>query len=69
MVETVKVKFSSWALSHVEKINLQGQADDTETQTGADLEHNQSWDFPGGPGVKIPYIQCRGHVFDTWSGN
>ena len=25
--------------------------------------------FPGGPGVKTPCSQCRGHGFDPWSGN
>ena len=27
------------------------------------------WDFPGGPVVKTPYFQCRGHKFNPWSGN
>ena len=26
-------------------------------------------DFPGGPVVRIPHFQCRGHKFDPWSGN
>ena len=26
-------------------------------------------DFPGGPVAKIPYSQCRGPVFNPWSGN
>ena len=26
-------------------------------------------DFPGGPVVKTPCFQCRGHRFDSWSGN
>ena len=26
-------------------------------------------DFPGGPVVKTPSSQCRGHRFDPWSGN
>ena len=26
-------------------------------------------DFPGGPVVKTPCSQCRGHGFDPWSGN
>ena len=25
-------------------------------------------DFPGGPVVKTPSSQCRGHGFDPWSG-
>ena len=25
--------------------------------------------FPGGPGAKSPYSQCRGPRFDPWSGN
>ena len=25
-------------------------------------------DFPGGPVVKIPHLQCREHGFDPWSG-
>ena len=25
-------------------------------------------DFPGGPVVKTPRFQCRGHGFDPWSG-
>ena len=25
--------------------------------------------FPGGPVVKTPRFQCRGHRFDIWSGN
>ena len=25
-------------------------------------------DFHGGPGVKTPCFQCRGHGFDPWSG-
>ena len=28
-----------------------------------------SWDFPGGPVVKIMHFQCRGHRFNPWSGN
>ena len=27
------------------------------------------WDFPGGPVVKTPHSQCRGHGFDPWLGN
>ena len=27
-----------------------------------------SWDFPGGPVVKIPFLHCRGCRFDLWSG-
>ena len=30
---------------------------------------NQTRDFPGGPVVKTPCFQCRGHEFDPWSGN
>ena len=26
-------------------------------------------DFPSGPVVKTPHLQCRGHGFDPWSGN
>jgi len=26
-------------------------------------------DFPGGPVVKTPHSQCRGHGFDPWSGS
>ena len=26
-------------------------------------------DFPGGPVVKTLRFQCRGHMFDPWSGN
>ena len=26
-------------------------------------------DFPGGPVVKTPCCQCRGHRFDFWLGN
>ena len=26
-------------------------------------------DFPGGPVVKTPCSQCRGHGFNPWSGN
>ena len=26
-------------------------------------------DFPGSPVVKTPRFQCRGQVFDPWSGN
>ena len=26
-------------------------------------------DFPGGPVVKTPHSQCRGHGFHPWSGN
>ena len=25
-------------------------------------------DFPGGPVVKTPCFQCRGHMFNLWSG-
>ena len=28
-----------------------------------------SWYFPGGPGVETSCFQCRGHGFDSWSGN
>ena len=27
------------------------------------------WDFPGGPVLKTPHFQCRGHRFHPWSGN
>ena len=26
-------------------------------------------DFPGGPVIKIPHSQCRGHGFDPWLGD
>ena len=32
-------------------------------------KHVNSWDFPGGPVVKTPSCQCRGHRFNSWSGN
>ena len=28
-----------------------------------------AWDFSGGPVIKTPCSQCRGHGFDPWSGN
>ena len=28
----------------------------------------ESWNFPGGPVVKILRFQCRGHGFHPWSG-
>ena len=29
----------------------------------------ENWDFPGGPVVKTPHFQCRGHGFSPWWGN
>ena len=26
-------------------------------------------DFPGGPVIKTPHSQCRGHGFDPWLGD
>ena len=26
-------------------------------------------DFSGGPAVKTPHFNCKGHGFDPWSGN
>ena len=36
-----------------------------------DTGFNISWagDFPGGPVVKTTHFQCRGQVFNPWSGN
>ena len=36
-----------------------------------DIGFNISWagDFPGGPVVKTTHFQCRGQVFNPWSGN
>ena len=28
-----------------------------------------SWEFPGGPVAKTPCSQCRGPMFDHWSGS
>ena len=31
-------------------------------------QKGEGGDFPGGPVVKAPHSQCRGHTFDSWSG-
>ena len=33
------------------------------------LSKHQLQHFPGGPVVKIPNFQCRGHGFNPWLGN
>lgn len=33
------------------------------------FKNHHSQDFPGGPGVKTPRLQCRGRGFDPSSGN
>ena len=33
------------------------------------FEKQSLWDFPGGPVVKTPSFQCRGHRFDPRLGN
>ena len=32
-------------------------------------KHLSSGGFPGGPVVKIPALQCRGHEFNPWFRN
>ena len=32
-------------------------------------EDKMLWDFPCGPVVKNPYLECRGRSFDPRSGN
>ena len=32
-------------------------------------EDKMLWDFPCGPVVKNPYVECRGRSFDPRSGN
>ena len=31
-------------------------------------ERTHCWDLPGGPVAKTPRSQCKGPVFDPWSG-
>ena len=38
-----------------------------KNQYNAKIETHR--DFPGGPGVKTPCFQCRGHGFNPWLGN
>ena len=33
------------------------------------IKKSTNKDFPGGPEVKTPCVQCRGHGFDPWSVN
>ena len=33
------------------------------------IKKSTNRDFPGGPVVKTPSFQCRGHGFNPWSGN
>ena len=36
---------------------------------GIPWKKQKCWDFPGGPLVKTPRFQCRGHGFNHWLGN
>ena len=38
-------------------------------RTGSLNPYLKASDFPGSPVVKTPRFQCRGQVFDPWSGN
>ena len=51
----------SWETNELTIVKCQGQC----------LAYNKQSvrDFPGGPGVKTPCCQCRGHGFDPWWGN
>ena len=33
------------------------------------IKNNEIRDFPGGPVVKTPHLQCRGPGSDPWLGN
>ena len=33
------------------------------------IKNMKDRDFPGGPVVKTPHSQCRGHGFDPWLEN
>ena len=43
--------------------------EDLAIGVGCLLIETIGWDFPGGPVVKTPHFQCKGHRFDPWSGN
>ena len=53
-------------LKHKKKRRINKRA---QTMLIKHLKNISAWDFPGGPVVKIPCFQCRGHGFHSWSGN
>ena len=53
-------------LKHKKKRRINKRA---QTMLIKHLKNISAWDFPGGPVVKIPCFQCRGHRFHSWSGN
>ena len=56
-----RVNSSSWTWLHVLLIiNKTWELSSKITSLG---------DFPGGPVVKTPCLQCKGHRFDPWLGN
>ena len=40
-----------------------------ETKPVSAVKIRLSWDFPGSLVDKTPHFHCRGHRFDSWSGN